>query len=54
MDTDAEGPDRDPELLVPWAEVSQGMLAEVAAACARYGVVITLSFVPPDTELTRG
>jgi hypothetical protein len=60
VDTDAEGkgtdgPDRDPELLVSWAEVSQAsLMAELAAACARYRVVITLSFVPPDPEQASG
>lgn len=45
--------DPDGTLLVPWAEVEvASVLSEMAAASARYGVVVTLTFVPPDRKPT--
>lgn len=52
-DTDGKGADRS-ELLVPWAEVEvASLLAELAAAAARYRVIVTLTFVPPDPPEDR-
>lgn len=49
VDADGFGPDLAP--VPPWAEAELvSVIADMAAASARYHVVVTLTFVPPDPE----